>query len=91
MEEQPTEITLRILQLNTHHSASITHSLLNDPKTSQHHFLLIQEPYLYPQSNAPIAHPAWQTVSQRASCTSTKWCPPPHTPNSPPTQTACQW
>lgn len=54
--------TLRVLQLNTRRSSAVTHSLLNDPNTLLFHFLLLQEPYIFPASNRPIAHPCWAPV-----------------------------
>lgn len=54
--------TLQSLQLNTHHSWVVTHSLLNDPTTSSFNFLLIQEPYISPVTNLPVAHANWTTV-----------------------------
>lgn len=57
---QPTDQnSLQILQLNTRRSSAVVHSLLNDPSTSFFHFLLIQEPYIFPTSNLPLSHPAW--------------------------------
>lgn len=50
---------MHILQLNTHRSSSVLHSLLNDFSTQRFHFLLIQEPYMFPGSSRPISHPAW--------------------------------
>lgn len=49
----------QVLQLNTRRSSTVIHSLLNDPVTSSFHFLLLQEPYIYPSSNSPITHPSW--------------------------------
>lgn len=51
--------TLKTLQLNTRRSSAVIHSLLNDPLTLSFHFLLLQEPYIYPHSNLPITHSAW--------------------------------
>lgn len=50
---------MKILQLNTRRSSAVIHSLLNDPLTLSFHFLLLQEPYIYPHSNLPITHSAW--------------------------------
>lgn len=54
--------TLKFLQLNTHRSWVVTHSLLNDPQTSSFHFLLIQEPYISPLTNLPVAHANWTII-----------------------------
>lgn len=59
VEPLPSESHLKILQLNTRRSSAVLHSLLNDPTTSQFHFLLIQEPYIFPDSVRPITHPSW--------------------------------
>lgn len=50
---------LKVLQLNTRRSSAVIHSLLNDPLTLSFHFLLLQEPYIYPYSNLPFTHSAW--------------------------------
>lgn len=56
----PTPIdSLNILQLNTRRSNAVVQSLLNDPLTLSFHFLLVQEPYIYPHSNLPVTHSAW--------------------------------
>lgn len=57
-DSSPTE-PLKILQLNTRRCSAVIHSLLNDPLTLPFHFLLLQEPYIYPHSNLPITHLAW--------------------------------
>lgn len=59
MEPPPIDTSLRVLQLNTRRSSAVVHSLLNDSSTSQFHFLLIQEPYIFPNSSSPISHPSW--------------------------------
>lgn len=51
--------TINVLQLNTRRSSTVIHSLLNDPCTLRFHFLLIQEPYIYPSTSLPIAHASW--------------------------------
>lgn len=74
----PNDTNLKILQLNTCRSWVVTHSLLNDPLTSSFHFLLIQEPYLTPMTNLPVAHANWTVVLPDHPT-----CPP----NSPPEDT----
>ncbi|KAG0149248.1 hypothetical protein CROQUDRAFT_10684, partial [Cronartium quercuum f. sp. fusiforme G11] len=54
---------VNILQLNTHHSSAVTHSLLNDTKSFHFHFLLLQEPYLNPLTNSPLSHPSWNLIT----------------------------
>lgn len=56
------DTNLTFLQLNTRRSWVVTHSLLNEPKTSSFHFLLIQEPYLSPLTNLPVAHTGWTII-----------------------------
>lgn len=56
------EHKFNILQLNTHHSSVATHSLLNNPTTLDFHFLLIWEPYLYPENHLPITHQLWTLI-----------------------------
>lgn len=58
--------TLKVLQLNTRRSSAVIHSLLNDQSSLQFHFLLIQEPYIFPLSNSPITHPSWNLFSPHA-------------------------
>lgn len=54
-----TDPPFKILQLNTHRSSSVLHSLLNVTTSLNFFFLLIQEPYITPGSNRPVTHPAW--------------------------------
>lgn len=55
----PAENNLHVLQLNTRRSISVIQSLLQNPLTLTLHFLLLQEPYIYPHSNLPINHTSW--------------------------------
>jgi hypothetical protein len=60
---------LRIKQQNCKHSKTVTDTLISDTNPDDWDIILLQEPYIYPNTHITVTSPKWFTIYPRANPT----------------------